>query len=61
MEDLKAKLEKPLVEAEDRDLIASLASDATKRETFKKPSSQLRKAASDIDEVIARKTAAGDT
>jgi hypothetical protein len=45
MKDLKAELEKLLTNAEDCELIARLATDLTKRETFRKISKQLREMA----------------
>jgi two-component sensor histidine kinase len=54
MEDLHAKLEKLLIEAEDCDLIAKLATDLNKRELFKRLAVDLRTMARDIRSVIAR-------
>jgi two-component sensor histidine kinase len=53
MEDLHAKLEKLLIEAEDCDLIAKLATDLNKRELFKRLAVDLRTMARDIRSVIA--------
>jgi hypothetical protein len=50
---LRVKLEKFLVEAEDCDLIAKLATDPQKRELFKKLAADLRSMARDIDAEIA--------
>ena len=52
MQDLKSRLEKLLVEAEDCDLIANLATDQVKRQTFKKLAAQLRQMAADVRAVI---------
>ena len=52
MQDLKSRLEKLLIEAEDCDLIANLATDQMKRLTFKKLASQLRQMATDVQAVI---------
>ena len=54
MEDLHAKLEKLLIEAEDCDLIAKLATDLNKRELFKRLAVDLRTMARDIRSVIAK-------
>ncbi|TCU78839.1 hypothetical protein EDE08_101621 [Bradyrhizobium sp. R2.2-H] len=60
MKDLKAELEKLLVNAEDCDLIARLAADQEKRETFGRIAKQLREMASELSaEIAARLTAAG--
>ncbi|SHM74871.1 hypothetical protein [Bradyrhizobium lablabi] len=56
MEDLRAKLEKLLIEAEDCDLIGRLATDPKKRELFKKLAADLRAIAHDIQTVIAGRT-----
>jgi hypothetical protein len=53
MEDLSAKLEKLLNEAEDCELIGKLASDLNKRALFKKLAVDLRAMAHDIQTVIA--------
>jgi hypothetical protein len=53
MEDMSAKLEKLLTEAEDCDLISRLATDSQKRELFKKLAADLRTMARDIQDVIA--------
>jgi hypothetical protein len=60
MKDLRDKLEKLRADAEDCDLIGRLATDKTKRETFKKLAIQFRSAAADIEAVIAEKLAAGE-
>lgn len=52
MQDLKSRLEKLLVEAEDCDLIANLATDQVKRRTFKNLATQLRQMAADVRAVI---------
>jgi hypothetical protein len=57
MHDLHAKLDKLLMEAEDCDIIGRLATDAKKRELFRKLASDLRSMARDIEAMIAvRKT-----
>ena len=53
MEDLSAKLEKLLIEAEDCDLIGRLATDLNKRELFKKMAIDLHILADDIQAAIA--------
>jgi hypothetical protein len=55
MEDLSAKLEKLLAEAEDCDLIGRLATDLHKRELFIKLAFDLRGMARDIEAVIAHR------
>jgi hypothetical protein len=60
MKDLRAKLEKLRADAEDCDLIGRLATDKTKRETFRKLAILLRSAAADVEAAIAEKIAAGD-
>jgi hypothetical protein len=52
MEDLHAKLEKLLVEAEDCELIARLSSDLKKRAFFAKLSVQMRARARDVQATI---------
>jgi hypothetical protein len=54
MEDLSAKLEKLLIEAEDFELIGKLAADLHKRELFKRLAVDLRRMARDIEALIAR-------
>jgi hypothetical protein len=55
MKDLKAELEKLLVNAEDCDLIARLATDKDKRETFSRIAKQLRTMADELKaEILAR-------
>ena len=56
MEDLSAKLEKLLAEAEDCDLIGSLATDLHKRELFKRLAVDLRIMAQDIATMISVRT-----
>ena len=56
MEDLSAKLEKLLMDAEDCDLIGRLAADPNKRELFEKLAADLRAIARDIQVVIAVRT-----
>jgi hypothetical protein len=53
MEDLNAKREKLLIEAEDCDLIGRLAIDLNKRELFKKLAIDLHIMANDIQAAIA--------
>jgi len=57
MKDLQARLEKLLVEAEDCDLIARLATDMAKRETFARLARQLRTMADELKTDIAAQTA----
>lgn len=52
MEDLRAKLEKLLTEADDCELIGRLATDIQKRELFKKLAVDLRSMAHDIRSMI---------
>jgi hypothetical protein len=52
MDDMNAKLQKLLAEAEDCDLIGRLAADQAKRELFKKLAVDLRNMAKDISAVI---------
>jgi hypothetical protein len=61
MKDLQEKLEKLRADAEDCNLISKLATDKTKRETFRKLSEQLCQMAAEIEQVIALKLAAGET
>ena len=56
MEDLNAKLEKLLTEAEDCDLIGRLATDLHKRELFKRLAVDLRAMAGDIRRAIVERT-----
>jgi hypothetical protein len=57
MEDLRARLEKLLTEAEDCELIGRLSGDIGKRELFKKLAIDLRAMAREVEAVIAgRKT-----
>ena len=57
MQDLHAKLEKLLLEAEDCELIAGLATDIKKRVFFAKLAVQLRALAHDVDEAIRLRNA----
>ena len=61
MEDdlLRVKVEKLLIEAEDCDLIGKLATDAQKRELFKKLAADLRIMARDIEAKIAGRASEG--
>ena len=61
MEDLRAKLEKLLLEAEDCELIAKLATDIKKRAFFAKLSVQLKAMARDVEQMIAARAKAIDT
>ena len=56
MEDLSAKLEKLLTEAEDCYLIGSLATDLHKRELFKRLAVDLRAMAQDVAALISART-----
>ena len=56
MEDLRAKLEKLLIEAEDCELIGRVATDPDKRELFKKLAVGLRGMAHDIQAMIYTRT-----
>ncbi len=56
MEDLSAKLDKLLTEAENCDLIARLATDPSKRELFKKLAADLRGMATDIRAAIEKRS-----
>jgi len=58
MKDLQAKLEKLLLDAEDCDLIARLATDRAKRETFARIAKQLRVMADELKADIAVRSAA---
>lgn len=53
MKDLKAELEKLLTNAEDCSLIARLATDKNKRETFARIAGQLREIARELQAEIA--------
>ena len=53
MEDLQARLEKLLTEAEDCALIGKLATDVRKRDLFNKLATDLRGLARDVEVVIA--------
>ena len=59
MEDLQARLEKLLTDAEDCALIGKLATDVKKRDLFKRLATDLRGMASDV-QAIAVKRAEGD-
>ena len=55
MKDLKAELEKLLINAEDCELIARLATDSDKRETFSRIAKQLRGMADELKaEILER-------
>jgi hypothetical protein len=53
MEDLRARLEKLLLEAEDCELIAKLATDLNKRAFFAKLALQLKSMARDVEGMIS--------
>jgi hypothetical protein len=53
MDDMSAKLEKLLIEAEDCEIIGRLATDLKKRELFKKLATDLRAMAEDIKTLMA--------
>jgi SepF-like predicted cell division protein (DUF552 family) len=57
MKDRQAELEKLLVNAEDCELIARLATDISKRETFRRIALQLRAMAAELKADIALRTA----
>jgi len=57
MQDLQAKLEKLLLEAEDCELIAKLATDIQKRAFFARLAKSMRSLARDVEQQIAAKTA----
>jgi SepF-like predicted cell division protein (DUF552 family) len=59
MKDLKAELEKLLANAEDCELIARLATDKSKRDTFGRIANQLREMASQLQADIAARSEAG--
>jgi hypothetical protein len=59
VEDLQARLEKLLTEAEDCALIGKLANDAEKRDLFNRLADDLRGMASDVQAMIALKRAEG--
>ena len=60
MEDIQARLEKLLADAEDCALIAKLATDVKKRDLFNRLATDLRGLASDVQAVIALQRAAPD-
>jgi SepF-like predicted cell division protein (DUF552 family) len=60
MKDLKAELEKLLTNAEDCTLIARLATDKNKRETFSRIAKQLREMAADLQADIAARSHKGN-
>jgi hypothetical protein len=61
MKDLRAKLEKLRADADDCALIAKLATDKVKRETFAKLAEHLGRLAKDVEAVIAEKVGSGET
>jgi len=60
MQDLQAKLEKLLLEAEDCELIAKLAADMKKRVFFANMAVQLRALAHDVEDAIKVQIANSD-
>lgn len=60
MEDLQARLEKLLTDAEDCALIGKLATDTRKRELFNRLATDLRRMAFDVQAMIALKRAEPD-
>ena len=60
MEDLQARLEKLLTDADDCALIGKLATDVRKRDLFNRLATDLRGMASDVQAMIALKRAEGD-
>jgi len=61
MEDLKAKLEKLRIDAEDCNLISNLATDYAKRELFARLSRQLLDVAAAVEAVIAARASGNAT
>jgi hypothetical protein len=61
MQDLRAKLEKLLMEAEDCALIAKVAPNQRKRELFERLAADLRELARDIERVIAARRNEGES
>lgn len=61
MKDLVARREKLSAEVEDCELIAKLAADQNKRETFKRIASQLKELVADLDAEIHRASADAST
>ena len=61
MEDLQARLEKLLTDAEDCALLGKLATDQKKRELFHRLATDLRSMARDVEAVIALRRAAPDS
>ena len=60
MKDLKAELEKLLTNAEDCTLIARLATDKAKRDTFARIARQLREMAAELQADIAARPLSGE-
>ena len=60
MEDLQARLDKLLIDAEDCALIGKLATDVRKRDLFNRLASDLRGMAFDVQALIALKPAGPD-
>jgi hypothetical protein len=61
MEDLRAKLEKLRLEAEDCELIARLATDVKKRAVFAKLALHLKSLARDVEAMIAARARLDDS
>ncbi len=61
MKDLREKLEKLRIDAEDCRLISRLATDRAKRELFARLAEQLSQMAAEIEAAIAAKLAGGET
>jgi hypothetical protein len=57
MEELKARLEKLLADAEDCELISRLADDIAKRATFRRLAEQFRAMAEEVKATIAQRNA----
>jgi hypothetical protein len=53
MQDFQEKYKKLILEADDCDLIARLATDADKREAFRKLAEQTRAMAAELQQIIA--------
>jgi hypothetical protein len=60
VEDLRARLEKLLTDAEDCALLGKLATDIRKRDLFNRLATDLRGMASDVQAIIASRRAEGD-
>jgi hypothetical protein len=60
VEDLQARLEKLLTDAEDCALISKLATDRKKRDLFNKLAADLRRSARDVEALIASRRAGSE-